>query len=360
MVPRVASLVGWARRIAPRRSRAWALGLVLAGAPAAAQDAPPTPPPTDPPPIRIGSTTILGYVQLDGLFATDDQTGEFTDTFRIRRARVGMTGDLGSLVSYTFNVDMLSTPILRDAFAVVKLAPQVQVKIGQYYVPFGLERLTSTQRLEVIDRSMVSDRIGYTIRDLGVTVLNPKPWRGWLSYQAGVFNGAGQNTRDNNDAKDVIGRVVLTAPWLRGVALGLNGAHGRQPAFDRNRAGGDVTLERGAWKIVAEAARESLEQPGASRWGYYVLGAWRHRPRTPSPTFQALELAIRLATLDDPTGVRAAAPGRTAIPRRVHELQGGANYYVNRNVRLSFNTLAPLDDRTSPGPTLLSRLQIAF
>jgi hypothetical protein len=45
---------------------------------------------------------------------------------------------------------------------------------------------------------------------------------------------------------------------------------------------------------------------------------------------------------------------------RTKELQAGANYYVNQNVRLMANVIVPFDERLTPAATFITRLQIVF
>ena len=41
-------------------------------------------------------------------------------------------------------------------------------------------------------------------------------------------------------------------------------------------------------------------------------------------------------------------------------MQAGGNYYINRNIRIMLNAIAPLDDRTTPDMTIIARIQFAF
>jgi hypothetical protein len=124
------------------------------------------------------------------------------------------------------------------------------------------------------------------------------------------------------------------------------------------------------WKILVEGVRQELGQNPASE-GVVVLGAYRIRPQTVTPHFRLLELAARLFVFDDPASARGAAPEvpdedgggtpppTTDQPTTTRELQVGANYDVNRNVRIMGNVIVPVDDRPSR-TTLISRLQVVF
>ena len=108
--------------------------------------------------------------------------------------------------------------------------------------PFSLERLTSYTKLEVIDRSVIGTAMAPS-RDVGLMVFNVQPWRGWITYGAAIINGTGQNRADDNNAKDLVGRVVTKVPRLAHLSLGVNAQAGAQAAGDRQRVGVDLNYE---------------------------------------------------------------------------------------------------------------------
>jgi hypothetical protein len=326
-------------------------------APLLAQTTPTTP--SDPEPIRIGPVTFSGYIQVDGLTTTNDDLEDVNDTFRIRRMRFGFSGDLAPKIGWAFSIEGAGSAHLRDAHITLRFTNAANVRIGQFYQPFSLDRLTSTSRTEVIDRAPITDRIALT-RDPGVMVFNARPFFGWLSYFLDVSNGTGMNVTDDNDAKDVTGRLVIAAPPLRGLAFGVNASVGEQPAGTRTRTGADVSIDRRTFKIVAEALREESDGTGPDRDGLYVLGVYRFHPKQVTTHFRMAEVAARYQVTTDPTLARPATPDQSAIPNSTREIQFGANYYVNRNVRFLGNAIVPLDDREAPGTTLIGRMQVLF
>ena len=325
-------------------------------APAGAQTPPATPSP-DPPPLRVGPVTIAGFVQADALGTADDDLDEVNNMFRMRRARVGVSGDVAQKIGWALSVELISTPHVRDAYMNIRFAEQFQLRFGQFYPIYSLERMTSSSRLELIDRSRMVEAMTYE-RNPGVMVLNARPYGGWISYALGAFNGTGMNRADNNDAKDVIGRVVITPPMLRGLALGISGGAGEQPDGDRNRAGADVSFNRGPVKIAIEALRE--DHGPEERDGFYVLGAYRIVAKQVRPHFRMAEIAARYVRFNDPFGARPPAPTRSFLPATTEEVQFGGNYHVNRNVRFMANVIVPVDERDTPGATAIGRLQIMF
>lgn len=317
-------------------------------------------PPTDPEPLRIGPVTLSGYLQADALKVNGDDLEEQNDTFRIRRMRVTLTGDLAPKVGWAFSLEAAGPNAhLRDAFVVLRFSPAATVRIGQFYQPFMLDRLTSTSRTEVIDRAFFTDRIALT-RDPGVMLYNTRPFYGWLLYSLDVSNGSGMNVSDNNDAKDVTGRVVAAPKALGGLAIGANVSSGEQPEGTRTRSGIDVSIDKRRFKLVVEGVRERSDGTGPDRDGYYVLGVYRFHPKQVTRHFRMAEVAMRFTALDDPGAARVATSAQSLIPSTTRELQAGGNYYVNRNVRFMANIIVPADDRTAPSSTLISRMQIMF
>ena len=178
---------------------------------------------------------------------------EPASTFVIPRARVGLTGDLTSKVSWFLQGDFANLTndgrVLRDAYLQFTASKQFAVRFGQLVAPFSLERLTSYQKLEVIDRSVVGALLAPS-RDVGLMVFNVTPWRGWLTYGAALINGTGQNQIDNNGAKDVVGRLAAKVPRVEGLTIGVNAQDGEQPtgqspATRRRCEPGEPAVSRG-------------------------------------------------------------------------------------------------------------------
>lgn len=330
------------------------LGLLLCASSAPAQS---TEPSYDPPPLRIGPLTVAGFVQADALTVAGDDLGESEDTFRLRRARIGISGDFAPRVGWALSAELSGSPHVRDAYMTVRFAPQFQVRVGQFYPQYSLERMTSSSRLEAIDRTRMTEALSYE-RNPGVMVLNGEPYRGWITYAVAAFNGTGMNRSDNNDAKDVTGRVVITPPWMEGVSIGVNGGAGEQPDGDRERVGADINFDRGPVRAAVEVLRETYA--GVVREGFYVLGAYRIRPAAATPHFRMAELVARFLQYDDPGATREATPEASFYPLRTREIQFGGNYYVNRGIRLMVNAIVPVDDRDVPSAALISRLQVLF
>jgi len=161
---------------------------------------------------------IAGYTQVR--YQALEETGKI-DGFDIRRARLDVKGNISPYWSYRVHFDLAGSPKLIDAYAELKVNDYFNFTIGQAKIPFSLENLTSSNKLELIDRSQAVEALvarGKDVggnqngRDIGIqlggTILKLKD-RPVVDYRLGVYNGSGINTVDNNENKDIAARLIL-------------------------------------------------------------------------------------------------------------------------------------------------------
>lgn len=320
-------------------------------------------------PLRLGSAVVTGSAWFDANKITDDVEHQATDTFRVRRARIGIAGNLTSRIGWNISGELTADPVLRNAFLSMQMARYLTVRVGQATPIASLERAASPLLLELIDRSHATNELTGPL-DIGITLFNVEPYRHWLSYALNVSNGSGFNRPDNNDAKDVSGRLAIAPPALRHLSVVVSGARGDQPKGRRERASVGVDYNSATFHVMAEGLRQRRDNLPVSD-GFFVMTALRIRPAKATEHYQMTELAVRLSVLRDPATAAGNAAGvpnddgsapTTAGPGIIttRELQAGVNYYVNRGMRLMTNVVIPMDARQHPGPTLRSRLQLQF
>jgi phosphate-selective porin OprO and OprP len=279
-----------------------------------------------------------GFIQGQGEFGAvdswlgsfDDKKGASTDRFRVRRARINVTGDF--LENFDFKLegdfqqgDGLSSS--RTAFSATDLYlnynkfPEANIRFGQYKAPFGLEQLTSDTTMFTIERSLVTSVLTPE-RQVGVQV-SGKPFasvfdnKDIIEYSLGAFNGNGRNVtvNDNNDFM-YVARLATTPVngtlWGQPVKwkLGADGFYNRYAAgssagkFLLNSDGSlssftvatggdarviawgvDQTLTYGPFDLVAEYMENKVSGTGYSSTtatgrqdfvanGYYVQGSY--------------------------------------------------------------------------------------
>ena len=236
---------------------------------------------------------ISGYVQLNYKWSDDG-----TSTFLLKRVRVSLAGDIVPKLDYRIQVE-LAKPQIVDAYLQYKPFDQLNVKLGQYKIPFSIENTVyAPLKFEFIDYPLalsrmmgISETVGgkslsATGRELGLTL-----WGGFLkrdgyhvvNYDLGIYNGAGINTKDDNKSKDIAARLMI-----RPVAgLTLAGSYYRgefgPDYLERTRYGAGACYDhgpvvvRGEWIGGTTGTPRSEELPAGSfdSSGWYVMGGWR-------------------------------------------------------------------------------------
>ena len=162
--------------------------------------------------------SLSGYTQIR--YQSFSETGKI-DGFDIRRARLDVKGVISPFWSYRVQFDLAGTPKLIDAYAELKLNDYFNFTIGQAKIPFSIENLASSYKLDLIDRSQVVEALvarGKDVggnqngRDIGIqlggTILKVKD-RPVVDYRLGIFNGKGVNAADDNNDKDYAARLIL-------------------------------------------------------------------------------------------------------------------------------------------------------
>ena len=175
---------------------------------------------------------ISGFVQ--GLYQAnfDEDFNLSSNTLRMRRVRMSVEGKLTPKLSYKIQGDFSRSPMLVDAFVKYKVCDEFAIQVGQFKTPFTLESPINPVNLEIFDYGeSVQKLVGYGDvcgvgslgRDLGVMATGSlfKPEGkdfSIVNYSLGVFNGNGANQLDNNNRKDIVGRLEVH-PMLKDLTL---------------------------------------------------------------------------------------------------------------------------------------------
>jgi hypothetical protein len=161
--------------------------------------------------------TLGGFIQVnfeDGdvqAFEGRFGTAALKDRFRLRRARINMTGEFAEKFDFKIEGDFAQGDGIsssRTAFSATDIFinwhqfPEAQIKIGQWKAPFGLEQVTPDTSLYMIERSLPTGALTPE-RQIGVQLWGKPFTTVWpdqkdlLTYYAGIFNGNGRNTTVN-------------------------------------------------------------------------------------------------------------------------------------------------------------------
>lgn len=178
---------------------------------------------------------ISGFVQ--GMYQANlSDEGELKDnTLRMRRVRLSVDGNLSKTVSYKIQGDFTRSPMLVDAFIKYKPCREFAIQLGQFKTPFTIESPINPVNLEIFDYGEAVQQlggykdvcgVGALGRDLGLmatgSLFPVEGEEGYkysiVDYSIGVFNGNGANQLDNNNSKDLVGRLDVH-PGLKEITL---------------------------------------------------------------------------------------------------------------------------------------------
>lgn len=272
------------------------------------------------------------------------------DTFSARRVRLSLAGELFKNVNYKLQVDAVKSPMVLDALVEFKLIPEVGLRVGQFKVPFSLENLTSSADLETINRSTPEEKLApgrdnrMNGRDIGAALFGKASI---VEYTLAVFNGSGIDVRDNNDEKDIAGRVLVRpVDFLTVGAAVYRGrtslAAGKSP-YDRNRTGLEVAVLRGPLSLKGEYI--SAEDDELERSGWYVQGGWFFKPKKLQAVLKVDAYDANLDTDDN----------------RMNLWTLGLNWFLTSKSKLQVNyEIYKSEDGKSDNSAFLVQLQAGF
>ena len=98
---------------------------------------------------------ISGFVQ--GMYEADFNS-DFdltTNTFRMRRVRMSIDGNLTEKLSYKIQGDFLNSPMLVDAYLKYTFCDAFAIQAGQFKIPFTMETAINPVNLEFYDYQLI-------------------------------------------------------------------------------------------------------------------------------------------------------------------------------------------------------------
>jgi len=343
------------------------------------------------PSLRLGNAIRLDFtarIQADVHGGAGEGTDAGVDT---ARRRFGVKGTVSRHLEFELEREIGDSAPWRDAFVNIRTFRAVQVRAGQFKMPFSLDQLTSAGDLDFVYRSRAADLLAPG-RSLGASV-HGRVAAKVISYEAGLFTRDGDTARFGSNpgaGRTVAARVGIAARGsarrpgaLNDLEAGVSFTGGdvppgryslrgrltsRDPFFSpvyvqgrRIRAGADVNWRPGPFAVRAEVMRDDDERrgqglmgemlPSLRGQGWYVTGLWavagRHAHAASHAGFaglRGLELAARVEQLSfDSTGpggpaVRTPRAARLAtVSDEVWTI--GLNWDVIRMVRVQVNAV---------------------
>ncbi len=155
---------------------------------------------------------VFGFIQPQ--FKVDFLDPDAENTFNFKRARIGVTGNIPYDFSYyvvmetSAFVSQTANPYLLDAYVSYNRFKWFNISMGSFKQPFGQEVNTACSGLHTIERSVVSDQVASPQRDMGIMFLGGDNSTK-VKYAFAIMNGRGLGIKDNNTAKDFIGRLTF-------------------------------------------------------------------------------------------------------------------------------------------------------
>jgi phosphate-selective porin OprO/OprP len=385
-------------------------------------------------PVYVVAGTSEIKLTLGGLLQTQYEAGDvfafegrfgsgaIDDRFRLRRARIQVTGEFAEQFDFKLEGEFAQSDVTltvrdatgrtlasnstRTAFGGLDLwanwhqFPELQIKVGQYKAPFGLEQISPDPKLFTAERSQVTSALTPE-RQVGVQLWG-KPFahvlpehKDLLTYWAGMFNGNGRNNTINDNDEYMYAARLESQLWKGKIAdqdfwvkLGGNALHSRDEsgtvlspagtlrvngdgslstftaasAAEREGYGVDASLHWGPFDLIAEYLSESYDgrtvngvAPAFRDFraeGYYVLGSYFILPKK-------LQLVTKFEHFN---------PGQI-LDDNLDSMTGGLNYYIHGDdVKLMANYIRTWSSFRDARPALgssefdevLLRLQIVF
>ncbi len=295
---------------------------------------------------------VAGFVQQH--FTLDETEGQPAN-FSIYRARIGVNGQISERIrvnlvgGYVEPPD--NSPRLVNFFVDFDVHPLLQIRTGQFLVPFGLEGPEVITLNPAIERSTATRRINTfrMFRDIGVQLSGRHEA---FTYALAVVNGTGANLPEQVDPKDILIRVGYDiSPEFN---IGLSGHLGHyQPdaassnTENRYRFAADFYYKGSPFFTRGEFIYRTDELPGGgeiNRFGTYLLAGYQITDQ--------LEAIIRGEYYEPNTDIDDAELTVFTI---------GANYRFIGNTRVSAN-YEIRDDKLNPDLKNLFtvQMQVAF
>jgi phosphate-selective porin OprO/OprP len=361
---------------------------------------------------------LRGYIHADGRFLHGDESATTNDTFLLRRVRPIVEGTVAKYTDFRIMPDFGDGRTShQDGYLECRYIPQARVRVGKFKSPFGLERLQSVTDSRFVELALPTNLVPN--RDIGLMV-NGALGKGWLEYQAGIFNGVadgGSADSDINGAKELAARVFVSPFQGTGVevlqGLGAGGAVTQgdqdgsgylpsyktagQQTFFRYRSGVEADGDHirtspqayyyyksfgllGEWvwssqEVSSGSMSDRIANNGWQAAVSYLLTGEKASYKGVDPVkpfdpckggWGAWEIAARYSQLDVDDDAFPVYADRTASAESARAWAAGVNWYLNRNLKVmldyeqtSFSGGSPQSDRDDEQAAFV-RFQVSF
>ena len=306
----------------------------------------------------VDKVKLGGRIQYDYNRAERNGTVD-EDTIALRRGRLALSGDISERYSFKVQFNVNGGGV-EDMYLRHRLGGGATLTIGNQLMPFGLEQLTSSKDISILERSALSERYA----------LGRKESLVWARKGAGRTLALGIFRDGDAGDRGLSARATRAFRGARGLLhLGLGYRSTAQHQADPDGVDMDaymleLGLARGPVHLQAEIV--SATENEVDREGYYVQLGWilsgESRPYkdgvfkrvAPSGEGPAWELMLRLEDGDGDYGdIELGATDASAMGI-------GINVYPHKNARLGLNYTTGEDFAGNEGSELRLRAQLTF
>jgi phosphate-selective porin OprO and OprP len=363
------------------------------------------------PSVSAGKWLRLEFrARLQGDLRRSQVSTERIDDEDVARRRVGIEGRVAGIFDYQLEYE-IGDRQWRDAYVDYRQFKVLQVQVGVFKLPFGLDENTSATSLDFLYRARISSRLAPG-RDQGVSA-HGKLLRDRLNYSAGLFRHDGANARPSHSLRvfgGPTGAARIVVQPFRGASSAAGSLHvggaiassnvpqgfpgiRARTVFGASFFDSDVWVKgrrlrtgvEAKWRVrraslQSEYIRLTDERRGQSvedgdlsplvAQGWYISGTYTligKRKR-----YGSVELAGRYETLSFGSATRGelstSERADAVLGNRERAMTSGVNWYVNRWVKVQANliredikhpTMGPMPTRSAFWSRAL-RLQLAI
>ncbi|MGM0648507.1 MAG: porin, partial [Bacteroidota bacterium] len=320
---------------------------------------------------------VTGFIQPQFNYSIGDTPEDDEMTFTFNRARLGVLGEIPYDIEYYFFAEISpfknsnNTVHLLDAFvSYTRFAKWAKISLGQFKTPFSLEQNTACSGLYTIDRATVVNQLAGPQRDLGLLVSGGHDSL-LLSYSLGFMNGTGINIEDNNQNKEVVGRVVFHPFDFLDIGGSFrvgktNPTDDKEKLNDIYRYGGEVLFTMNNFRVQGEYIMGQDELYSASRVPVYggcggivgydtkAKGTYKKGGYLAMVSYMTpwnLEPVVKFDTYDLDYDIEDDHSNNLTV---------GINYFVNDYSRVQVNYVSVLDSPSDANDMLMVQLQAKF
>lgn len=277
--------------------------------------------------------------------------GKFS-TFQVRRGRVIWSGHaVNPRLTYKLQFEAVGGegdtvmdaaaqggPTLRDAYLNYALRPEFQIWFGQGKVPFNREELTSSSKLQFVDRSVSNESFTFA-RDLGLQ-LHGVVADQRVEWAVFAFNdGVNRNRRNSNDEFLLGARAVWHVLGHHGYAMSdVDQSAAPQLAWgvagNYNRLGVGEAASGAEATVYAATTDVAFKWAG---WSAHIEGHWLKDATSRQTVYGGL---AQFGYFIMPEHLEVVARGAAVLPKgatKGYEFGGGVNYFFQGH-RLKIQT----------------------